>query len=88
MSQLSHEEQMLTRRALGLECSKSICRNRVAVHATGQDIEIAKRLSDKGAMFRHAAADYGSMRIFCVTPEGAKAVGKKLPPAHTVQKLN
>jgi hypothetical protein len=85
---LTHSEQMLTRRALGLERSKSICRNRVAVHAQGSDIEIALSLTDKGAMIRNETADYGSMRIFCVTPKGAAAVGKKLPPAHQLQPLN
>ena len=85
---LTHTEQMLTRRALGLERSKSVCRNRVAVHANGEDIGIAKSLADKGVMVRNPAKDYGSMRVFRVTPQGAAAVGKKLPPAHQIQPLN
>ncbi|KRR21679.1 hypothetical protein [Bradyrhizobium retamae] len=85
---LSHGEGMLVRRALGLERSRSICRNRVAVHANGEDIRLAECLADKGAMFRDPREDYGSMRVFRVTPEGARAVSKKLPPALTIQPLN
>lgn len=87
MNAITHDEGMLVRRALGLERSRSINRNRVAVHANGQDIKLAQSLAEKGAMFRRPAADYGSMRVFCVTPEGARAIGKKLPPTHNVQPL-
>jgi hypothetical protein len=84
---LTYEEGMLTRRALGLERSRSVCRNRLAVHVNGTDIVIAQALTEKGAMIRIPAQDYGSMRVFCVTPEGAAAISKKLPPAHAVQPL-
>ncbi|WP_155255302.1 hypothetical protein [Bradyrhizobium elkanii] len=88
MNAITHDEGMLVRRALGLERSRSINRNRVAVHANGQDIKLAKSLAEKGAMFCDLAAGYGAMRIFRVTAEGARAIGKKLPPAHNVQPLN
>ncbi|WP_316207304.1 hypothetical protein [Bradyrhizobium sp. SZCCHNR3118] len=80
---LTHEEIMLTRRALGLESSKSINRNHCAVHVLGANIEFAKSLAAKGAMHPDPSCDFGSMRVFRVTPAGAKAIGKKLPPAHT-----
>jgi len=78
MTAVSYHEGMLVRRALGLERSSKVCRNRVAVHVNGTDIQIAERLTQSGVMIRNPRADYGSMRVFCVTPEGAAAVGKKL----------
>ncbi|WP_316206020.1 hypothetical protein [Bradyrhizobium sp. SZCCHNR3058] len=81
---LTREESMLTRRALGLERSRSVRRNRVAVHANGTDIRLAEACVAKGAMIRNPAQDYGSMRVFCVTAEGAAAISKKLPFSHTV----
>ncbi|WP_047308808.1 hypothetical protein [Rhodopseudomonas palustris] len=75
---LSHDETMLVRRALGLESSKSVNRNRVAVHANGDMIPLARGLADRGALVRDPTADYGSMRVFRVTTDGASAIGKKL----------
>lgn len=82
---ITHNEAMLTRKALGLEHGNSVNRNRVAVHDTGYDIDTAQRLVGKGYMVRTPDRDFGSMRVFAVTPEGAKAIGKKLPPAHVIQ---
>ncbi|MEY9238494.1 hypothetical protein ABIF68_006107 [Bradyrhizobium japonicum] len=81
---LTHNETMLTRKALGLEHGNSVNRNRVAVHNTGYDIGIAQRLVGKGYMVATPDRDFGSMRVFAVTAAGAKAIGKKLPPAHVV----
>lgn len=78
---LTHCERMLTRKALGLEHGNSVNRNRVAVHLNGEDIAVALRLIGKGYMLRDPARDFGSMRVFVVTAAGAKAIGKKLPPA-------
>ena len=36
MNAISYEEGMLVRRALGLERSRAVCRNRVAVHSNGE----------------------------------------------------
>ena len=83
MNAIGYEEGMWVRRALGLERSRAVCRNRVAVHSNGSDIKLAQSLADKGVMIRTPRADYGSMKVFSVTPEGARAVGKKLPPDHT-----
>jgi hypothetical protein len=77
-TELSYDEAMLVRRALGLESSKSVNQNRVAVHAQGTTIPLARRLADQALFIRDPAADYGSMRVFRVTPEGAAAIGKKL----------
>jgi hypothetical protein len=85
---LTYNEQMLARRALGMDRSTSVNRNRVACHALGHDIAVAQRLVEKGAAFHHAPFDYGNMRVFCITPEGAKAIFKRLPPALTVQPIN
>jgi hypothetical protein len=85
---LTYNENMLARRALGMDRSTSVNRNRVACHVNGHDIEIAKRLAEKGAAFHYPPSDFGSMRVFVLTPEGAKAIGKKLPPALTIQPLN
>ncbi len=85
---LDYNESMLARRALGMDRSTKVNRNRVACHAQGHDIVVAQRLADKGAAFHYPPADYGSMRVFVVTPEGAAAIGKKLPPALTIQPLN
>ncbi|MDX3966137.1 MAG: hypothetical protein QHD01_05995 [Bradyrhizobium sp.] len=81
---LTHQETMLTRRALGLEHGGSINRNHVACHLNGEDIGVANRLIGKGYMVRNPARDYGSMRVFAVTAAGAKALGKRLPPAFNV----
>ncbi|MCK1273794.1 hypothetical protein IVB46_00865 [Bradyrhizobium sp. 61] len=81
---LTHNETMLTRKALGLEHGNSVNRNRVAVHDTGYDIATAQRLVGKGYMVATPDRDFGSMRVFAVTAAGAKAIGKKLPPAHVV----
>jgi hypothetical protein len=85
---LTHNENLIVRRALGMERGQSVSRNRVSVHANGDDIQIAKRAADKGFLFHNPALDFGSMRVFCVTPEGAKAIGKKLPPALQITPLN
>ncbi|WLA86876.1 hypothetical protein [Bradyrhizobium elkanii] len=81
---LTHCERMLTRKALGLEHGNSVNRNRVAVHLNGEDIGVALRLVAKDYMARDPARDFGQMRVFVVTAAGAKAIGKKLPPAHVV----
>ncbi|WP_454650734.1 hypothetical protein [Bradyrhizobium liaoningense] len=81
---LTHQETMLTRRALGLEHGNSVSRNFVAAHDKGEDIGVAQRLVGKGYMVRNPERDFGSMRVFAVTAAGAKAIGKKLPPAHVV----
>ncbi|NYG46392.1 hypothetical protein GGD67_003863 [Bradyrhizobium sp. IAR9] len=81
---LTHNETMLTRKALGLEHCNSVNRNFVAAHANGEDIGTADRLVGKGYMVRNPDRDFGSMRVFAVTAAGAKAIGKKLPPAHVV----
>lgn len=78
---LTHCERMLARKALGLEYGGSVNRNRVACHLHGEDISVANRLIGKGYMVHDPARDYGSMRVFAVTLAGAKAIGKKLPPA-------
>ncbi|WP_316219092.1 hypothetical protein [Bradyrhizobium sp. SZCCHNR2026] len=78
---LTHNEMMLTRRALGLEHGNSINRNHVACHDNGSDIEVAGRLVGKGYMVRDPSRDFGYMRVFCVTAAGAKALGKRLPAA-------
>ncbi|MBP1064606.1 hypothetical protein JOE51_006073 [Bradyrhizobium japonicum] len=80
---LTHCERMLTRKALGLEHGNSVNRNRnrVACHLNGEDIGVANRLIGKGYMVRDPARDFGSMRVFVVALAGAKAIGKKLPPA-------
>ncbi|WP_315751321.1 hypothetical protein [Bradyrhizobium sp. SZCCHNS3055] len=80
---LTREESMLTRRALGLERSRSVNRNFLAVHVNGTDIKLAQALAEKGAVHPDPSCNFGSMRVFRVTPAGAKAIGKKLPPAHT-----
>ncbi len=76
--ELNHDETMLVRRALGLESSRNVNRNRVAVHAEGQTIPMARSLAERGAFVRDPKADYGAMRVFRVTTEGAKAIGKTL----------
>ncbi|MEY9128315.1 MULTISPECIES: hypothetical protein [Bradyrhizobium] len=81
---LTHQETMLTRRALGLEHGNSISRNFVAAHDNGEDIGVAQRLVGKGYMVRNPVRDFGSMRVFVVTAAGAKAIGKKLPPAYVL----
>ena len=81
---LTHNETMLTRKALGLEHGNSVNRNRVACHLNGEDIGVANRLIGKGYMVRDPARDFGSMRVFVDALAGAKAIGKKLPPAHVV----
>ncbi|WP_445215922.1 hypothetical protein ACKWRH_26515 [Bradyrhizobium sp. Pa8] len=86
--QLTHCERMLARRALGLEHGGSVNRNFVAAHANGEDIGTAQRLVGKGFMVRNPDRDFGSMRVFAVTAAGAKALGKKLPPAHVVLPAN
>lgn len=78
---LTHNETMLTRKALGLEHGNSVNRNRVACHLNGEDIGVANRLIGKGYMVRDPARDFGSMRVFVDALAGAKAIGKKLPPA-------
>ncbi|UEM09268.1 hypothetical protein J4G43_031575 [Bradyrhizobium barranii subsp. barranii] len=78
---LTHCERMLTRKAPGLEHGNSVNRNRVACHLNGEDIGVANRLIGKGYMVRDPARDFGSMRVFVVALAGAKAIGKKLPPA-------
>ncbi|UGX97373.1 hypothetical protein G6321_00020485 [Bradyrhizobium barranii subsp. barranii] len=60
----------------------------MAAHDNGHGIGTAQRLVGKGYMVRTPARDFGSMRVFAVTPEGAKAIGKKLPPAHVVLPAN
>lgn len=81
---LTHQETMLARKALGLEHGNSVNRNRVAVHDNGEDIGVAKRLVGKGYMVPTPERDFGSMRVFAVTVAGAKALGKRLPPAYVV----
>jgi len=79
----THNEMMLTRRALGMQNGNSVRRNFLAVRHDGSDIEVASRLAGKGWAVRDPAADFGSMRVFRITAEGAKAVGKRLPPERT-----
>ncbi|WP_407156333.1 hypothetical protein [Bradyrhizobium sp. STM 3557] len=78
---LTHNEMMLTRRALGMEHGNTVSRNHLAVHADGHDIEVAQRLAGKGWAVRDPARDFGAMRVFRITTEGAKALGKRLPAA-------
>jgi hypothetical protein len=86
--ELTYLENLLVRRALGMETGKSVKRNRVSVHQHGTDIATAKRAADKGFLVHNKALDYGSMQVFCVTAEGAKAIGKRLPAALQISSLN
>jgi hypothetical protein len=77
----TNEERLLIRRALGLETSESVSRNHLAVHDKGNFIPTARELANRGLLVRDPTADFGSMRVFRVTTEGAAAVEKKLKPA-------